>query len=349
MIDPSTRRVQFASLAVLLLGLYGTPAAQAQFLGRSRSFALPNSREFRSVFRDVVAEAARSTVRVLCDEKDAALGAVVGADGWILTKASELQGRIVCHLSDGREFPARIVGRKGDFDLAMLKIEAKGLTPVRWRESKADPVGNWLATPGMDDIPVAVGVMSVAARTITGRELKRRSLSGGFLGITVAPAKNGVKVAGVAENSAAEKAGFEVDDLILTVAGESITNVDALFRALGRTRPREVVVIRVLRDGKELELKPTLGKRPDELIGREDRMNKLGSDLSIRRTGFPVIFQHDTVLAPTDCGGPIVDLDGKVIGINIARAGRTETYAIPSEAVQPLLDDLKSGKLAPKK
>jgi serine protease Do len=43
-----------------------------------------------------------------------------------------------------------------------------------------------------------------------------------------------------------------------------------------------------------------------------------------------------------------VDLDGKVIGINIARAGRTESYAAPTEAVLPLLYDLLSGKLPPK-
>jgi serine protease Do len=43
-----------------------------------------------------------------------------------------------------------------------------------------------------------------------------------------------------------------------------------------------------------------------------------------------------------------VDLDGKVIGINIARAGRTESYAIPSEDVRRVLPELMSGKLAPK-
>ena len=47
-----------------------------------------------------------------------------------------------------------------------------------------------------------------------------------------------------------------------------------------------------------------------------------------------MILQHDSVLKPSECGGPLVDLDGKVVGINIARAGRTETYAIPSEVVQ---------------
>ena len=58
--------------------------------------------------------------------------------------------------------------------------------------------------------------------------------------------------------------------------------------------------------------------------------------------------QHDSVLRPRDCGGPIVDLDGKALGINVARAGRTESYAVPSEAILPLLADLRSGKLAPK-
>src|SRR5262249_54405804 len=47
-------------------------------------------------------------------------------------------------------------------------------------------------------------------------------------------------------------------------------------------------------------------------------------------------------------GGPLVDLDGKAVGINIARAGRVESFAVPSDTVLALLPDLKSGKLAPK-
>ena len=37
-----------------------------------------------------------------------------------------------------------------------------------------------------------------------------------------------------------------------------------------------------------------------------------------------------------------------VLGINIARAGRVESYAIPSEAVRPLLEKLKTKKLEKK-
>ena len=92
-------------------------------------------------------------------------------------------------------------------------------------------------------------------------------------------------------------------------------------------------------------LKATLGKRPPTL---GELHNQLGGPLSEHRTGFPTVLQHDTALRPEDCGGPLVDLDGKAVGINIARAGRTESYAVPAEEVQRLLPDLKSGKLAPR-
>jgi len=83
-------------------------------------------------------------------------------------------------------------------------------------------------------------------------------------------------------------------------------------------------------------------------MSRADFQNNMGSKLSDKRTGFPNILQHDSVLKPSDCGGPLVELDGKAVGINIARAGRVESYAIPSDTVLALLPDLKSGKLAPK-
>jgi serine protease Do len=75
--------------------------------------------------------------------------------------------------------------------------------------------------------------------------------------------------------------------------------------------------------------------------------DRMGSTLSNRRGGFPFILQHDSILKHTDCGGPLVDLDGQVVGINIARAGRVETYAIPADEVRLLLPNLMAGKPAP--
>jgi len=53
------------------------------------------------------------------------------------------------------------------------------------------------------------------------------------------------------------------------------------------------------------------------------------------------------VIKPSDCGGPLVDLDGKILGINIARAGRVETWALPAEVVTPILKELIDGKFPP--
>ena len=66
-------------------------------------------------------------------------------------------------------------------------------------------------------------------------------------------------------------------------------------------------------------------------------MNRMGTEISKKRTGFPKITQTDLPILPQHCGGPVVDLDGKVIGINIARAGRIKTYMIPAEEVDRLI------------
>ena len=76
-------------------------------------------------------------------------------------------------------------------------------------------------------------------------------------------------------------------------------------------------------------------------------MNQMGTSISARRDGFPAVIQHDSPLTANTCGGPLVSLEGKVIGINIARSGRVESFALPSDVVQSYLEDLKAGKYAP--
>jgi serine protease Do len=109
------------------------------------------------------------------------------------------------------------------------------------------------------------------------------------------------------------------------------------------------VTLTLKRGDKELNVSAVLGRRVESgPPSRSDVMNAMGGDPSKRATGFPAVLQHDTVLKPSECGGPLVNLDGEVIGINIARAGRTESFALPADAVAGLIGELKSGKLAPR-
>lgn len=83
-------------------------------------------------------------------------GFVVSADGYVVTNnhvisldrkgaADEVQVRF----ADGVEYPARIVGRDVDSDLAVLKIDAKGPLPfVQFGESSKARAGDWVIAIG---------------------------------------------------------------------------------------------------------------------------------------------------------------------------------------------------------
>lgn len=343
---------RFVRIPVLCAALlFLAPFAQAQTQVKEADL-LRTSPTFKKAFKDVVARPSLSTVRILCDGKETALGMVVGPDGWILTKGHDLKGKITCKLKNGKEYDAVVVGRQEIHDLAMLKVDAHGLTPVEFKESKKSAVGDWAASVGIDDDPVAIGVISVAMRTIplSKKELGKNppDLSkSGYLGIQLETGKGGVLIVQVMPDTAAAKAGLKANDLILTLNGKEQSDRDLFMDEMAKKKPGEVVDLKIRRGEEDKEIKVTLGKRPPN-SNRGDMQDSMGSALSSRRAGYPVILQHDAVIKPTDCGGPLVALDGKVLAINVSRAGRTETWAIPTEILQPLLIDLMSGKLAPK-
>ena len=168
--------------------------------------------DVKAAFRQVVAKASRCVVRVKCDGRDAVLGTIVGPDGWILTKASELKGRIVCRTKDGTERDATVVGVSRPFDLAMLKVDAGGLPSIDWKRKRDKAVGRWVATPGLAEDPLALGVVSVPRRKIPPPS--------GVLGVIIDDAEKGTRVTKILPKSPAEKAGLKVDDVITHVNGK---------------------------------------------------------------------------------------------------------------------------------
>ena len=312
---------------------------------------LRNHPKVVQAIKPAIARPSQSAVRVRADGKDVALGAVVGADGWVLTKASEVQGKeLIVRLRDGRELSATVVGVDEPYDLALLKVGADKLTPVEWRDSGPKDVGRWVVSVAPGDEPAAVGVISVAPRGLKAGDQPPKNLAtnSGYLGVGLDEGEGGALVIAVEKGAPAAKAGIKLNDLVTHISGQKIVDAESMVNTIQRHRPGEEITIRLKRDGEELEVKATLAKRPAFLL-LGDMQNRMGSSLSNRRGGFPSILQHDTVLRPSDCGGPLVDLDGKVVGINIARAGRTETYAVPSAAVRELLPELMSGRRAPMK
>jgi serine protease Do len=347
---------RYALPALLVLSL--AVPSYAQRRDRDRGGPPPSlkaSPQFLALFKPAVEQPAHSVVRVQADGKDAALGTVV-ADGYVLTKASEVKaGRLAVKTRDGRDLDAQVAATSDAFDLAVLKVDGTGLTPITWAESKAAPVGNWVAVAGAGGEPAAVGVVSTTPRSPPPPYGPPRvpTEQSGFLGISLDMDAAGAVVEKVTPDTAADKVGLRPKDQILRIDAQEIANAESLINTLLGYKAGEKVKIVVERDGRHVELTATLGKRPGELVppkgrgpNRGDLQNSMGSALSERRTGIPRLFQTDAVVKPTDCGGPLVDLDGRAVGLVIARAGRTESHVIPAETVQGLLPVLLAAKSA---
>jgi serine protease Do len=291
-----------------------------------------------AAFRDVISQPAKSTVQVYCDGYRAALGVVVRPDGHIATKASELKGRIEVQLHDGRKLEANQIAADKEADLAILKISVKDLPVIAWNEGAAPAVGSWLVTPGLMRDPVAIGVLSVGPRKIAAPS--------GALGIQLDNDDSVARIARVVEEMAAAKAGIKEKDVIRKVNGKEIRSRQQLQETIRKYQPGDKVELVIEREGNELTLHATLGSFSQLLNGeRAEFQNNLGGPLSERRAGFPLVIQHDSVLRPADCGGPLVDLDGKAIGLNIARAGRVESYALPAAVAREVIDKLLQTQL----
>ena len=77
-------------------------------------------------------------------------GVVMSADGYIITNAHVIEGsfRADVVLEDGGQYEALLVGSDAATDLAVLKIDAQGLTPAEFGDSDRMEVG---------DVVVAIG------------------------------------------------------------------------------------------------------------------------------------------------------------------------------------------------
>jgi serine protease Do len=234
-------------------------------------------------------------------------------------------GEITCQLPDGRKLPARITGVHDKNDLAMLAVDAKDLTPLAWSEGTGCKPGSWLATPGPGDVPISIGVMSAQVHA----RPDRRDPNRGYLGVQTEQWRDAVRLRQVMPGTAAEASRQQFSS------------------SIGRRKPGDKIKLKVRRRGEELIIEATLRKN-DDRRGPISNQEQLWGQLSDVRIGFTAVIQHDSILKPNQCGGPLVNLDGEVVGINISRVGRIETLALTGKAVRKMLADLKSGKLAPK-
>ncbi|MEO5566075.1 MAG: DegQ family serine endoprotease [Luteimonas sp.] len=96
-------------------------------------------------------------------------GFIISADGYVLTNHHVVEGadKVTVKLSDAREFAAKVVGSDQKSDIALLKIDAKGLPALRIGDSRDLKPGQWVVAIGSPfglDHSVTAGIVSAVGR-----------------------------------------------------------------------------------------------------------------------------------------------------------------------------------------
>ncbi len=126
----------------------------------------PFSDIFGDGFDDLFGDRARSLPQMASGS-----GAIVSEDGYIVTNNHVIEGAddINVTLSNQKSFKAKLVATDPSSDLAIIKIEAKGLPFLLYGNSDEAQVGQWVLAVGYPltlEATVTAGIISAKGRTL---------------------------------------------------------------------------------------------------------------------------------------------------------------------------------------
>lgn len=292
--------------------------------------------------KPAVVTAAKSTVTISQGLKRLAFGTAISAEGKILTKWSEISpayNHLIITTPDGKKHTGSVSGIYKEHDLAIVKCNAE-LTPIKWATHITPQLGDFIALAAPSGEVDALGVVSVQARSLLERDKA-------YLGVRMdfKTTNNGILLTEVIAGSAAAKAGLRKGDRVIAIDQKKIQGAEEMRNILQRLVPGSEVRVLYRRGLQKRDTKVFLGSRADTQEpqsfpqARMARMQRLGTTQSKVRDNFPAVIQSDMVIKPNQAGAPVVDLDGNVIGLSIARSSRIKTFIIPSSTILGLLTD----------
>ncbi len=330
---------------MLAVGWGSLPAVFAQYGGALPGGERINGKLVWKAFEPQRQVLQRSSAVIYTDEKSrikALYGTVVSARGHVLTKASEVVGKKHLSLRVGGKLytDVKITGVDEVWDVAMLKVKSGDVfVPVMLSDGDDVEQGHWVVSNGSTSRSrrrVRVGIVSAATREI------RSPVSRVILGVVLSGGKDkGLKVGEV--GGGAKKAGVKKGDVLLSVGGVKVGTREELVEALKGKQAGDSIPVEVLRGKKKVRLEVKLAARPKgkRRMTRNDMMSGGENSLSGRRSGFPRVIHHDTPLTRVSVGGPLLSLDGVCVGMNIARASRVATFAIPAKELGEIIGRMR--------
>ena len=317
---------------------------------RSASRIEKNHQSILDSYSELTSGISKTTVKCLVDEDTVCRGTIVDPSGLVIIKSSSIPAdkEFRCELGDGRKISAKKIAENDKYDMALVQLEGLGdapatFTALQWCTDEECDAGSFVATVADKEAPVAVGIVTVAERSFRMRNAGGNG-NRAYLGVQAQGQDGSLVLARVLPDTAASRAGLKNGDILATVNDKAVSTQQELVSVLGRFKPNETIELLIKRDEKEMKIKAKLGRNTSATSGVDRWGGGPFTDTDQKRFGYPNVLAHDTVIRPEYCGTPVVNTDGKVVGINISRALRVATYAVPAKEVLKFIQENKKTK-----
>jgi serine protease Do len=161
--------------------------------------------------------------------------------------------------------------RSGPFD-SFLQIDApinpgNSGGPIFNMDGQVVAISTAIVSPSGGSVGIGFATPSELLIPIVNQLRGGGRIERGWLGVSVEDTRNGVAVAGVDRASPAGRAGIRQGDTIVAVNGERIESSRGLIRTIAAVTPGKDVSLAIRRQGRDLDVPVTIGRRPAERAG----------------------------------------------------------------------------------
>ena len=253
-------------------------------------------------------------------------------DMHVATKLSEIVfcEKLECHFADGSKKLATLSRQSRAIDLAILTMEMPSQHGNIIRAKIAEATSDVSLVGRI--IFAATSSMDISAAGLICRDSHREPSMPSRFGATMQEVGKQVRIRELSPNGSAVIAGLKAEDKIRRLDGESVNSLAAIGRLLQRCQPGDWIALDIERGENQLRMQSQLQHDPGQQFEKTEFLDGRAGDLSQRRSDFQAL-QQDIEITPAACGGPLLDIDGHIVGINIARCARESTLALPIDIV----------------
>ncbi|WP_437917892.1 trypsin-like peptidase domain-containing protein [Sphingobacterium sp. LRF_L2] len=255
----------------------------------------------------------------------------------IVTKSSVVGKDPVLKI-ENKTYPLKVLFRDKKHDLVALETSKKLKSGFKVTAIALDSIA-------VDDIGINIWSLLNDQRMKTGTlgmvsQIIPAWTSSGSLGTRMQEIDGLPTLTKVDSAGAAYIAGLKDGDKMIRVNDHDVSSAEKINKEMLNYFAGDTIQLTYRRGEKDFRTDVVL----DAKVLRESShpANHIPGGKSLRKDGFSNVFLHDSRVHSYECGSPVVDVEGRFLGLNIARYSHTACFAIPRDVILDFLEVVKS-------